>query len=430
MLGMRFTLPLALVLACKLAWAADNGETDWPQFMGPQRDATCEGVKLAAQWPKEGPRQVWKVPCATGYSGPVVADGILVLMERNGIKGAEEITRGLDAESGRELWRSSIPCDWPAKRGYTVGPSSTPAIAKGKVVCLGIQGKLRCLELKTGKLAWEKDLLKDYQAPTEGNQGWGFVTSPLIVEDLVILQVCAGQAGLVAWRIADGAEAWRTESFGSYGCSPGYMLFGQTPVVLALATGRSKALGNGDLAGLNARDGKVLWWASTGKSYYNVPSPIPGDGMVFIEGGGGDGPTVAVKLPAAGTGEAQVAWKDPEHIVRFSNYLCYRDLLFGQGNFAHGGHDWFYCLDAKEGKLLWEQKIKEKQQWLLGSDGKILHLHENGELALFDANAREGYRELARAKVIDGGWAHPALCKGKFFARSDTQLVCLDLAAH
>lgn len=417
------------VLSALLSVPAGLPAGHWPQFMGPDRNGIAEGTALSGKWPEGGPRRVWRVVCGRGHGGPAVSKGVVVLMERSKSDPGKEWTRAFDAKTGRELWKTHIPCRWPAKRGDAWGPAATPAIAKDRVVCLGIEGKLRCMALASGKGIWRKDLIRDYRATHEENKNWGFVTNPLIVGDLVIVQVCAkaSGAGLVAWRLADGKEAWRTPHFGNYSSSPGCYRAGDTAIVVSCATGSVPRLGHGDLFGFDGRTGAMVWSVRTGKFYYNCPTPVAGGGMVFLEGGGGDGPTVAVKLAKAAKGPATVAWKRPKYQVRCSNYLYYRGLLFGHGYPAHGGRHSLFCIDPADGSVLWDIKDKDTHHWLLGSDGKVLQLRENGELILFDADARRGRRILARAGVVDKTWAHPALVNGWLYVRSDTQLICLDL---
>jgi outer membrane protein assembly factor BamB len=371
------------------------------------------------------------VKCGKGYSGPVVSKGIVVLMERRKEAPDNEWTRALDAKTGREIWKMSVPCRWTAPRGDSWGPASTPATSQGKVLCLGIEGRLRCHELSSGRLVWEKDLANDYQVTGEENENYGFVTSPLAVGDLGLLQVCARSSGvgLVAWHLPDGKEAWRTPHFPNYCSSPGFFQGGDVPLVLACATNKTAALKGGDLFGFDGRTGELLWSLHTGKTYYNCPTPTAGNGMVVLEGGGGDGPTVGVKLASPVNRAPTVAWSVPNHLVRFSSYLSYRGLVFGHGYPAHGGRHLLFCIDPNDGSVLWDAKDKDIHQWLLGSDGKVLALRETGELILFDADARNGYRILARAQVVDKTWAHPALVDGRLYIRTDTQLVCLDLSA-
>src|SRR3954465_13617282 len=61
---------------------ASAGASDWPQFLGPTRDAVYAGPALAQEWPAEGPRGVWSAATGEGYSSPVVSNGRVVLCHR------------------------------------------------------------------------------------------------------------------------------------------------------------------------------------------------------------------------------------------------------------------------------------------------------------------------------------------------------------
>src|SRR5205823_9530457 len=71
---------------------------DWPQFLGPTRDGAYHGNDLASEWPKEGPRILWHAATGQGFSGPVVAEGKVILFHR--IE-KNEIVQCFDAASGR-----------------------------------------------------------------------------------------------------------------------------------------------------------------------------------------------------------------------------------------------------------------------------------------------------------------------------------------
>jgi outer membrane protein assembly factor BamB len=244
----------------------------------------------------------------------------------------------------------------------------------------------------------------------------------------------------VAFSLADGGEAWRTPDFGNYGSSPAFMMCGATPTVVVMGLGGNrKSFAGGDVMGFDAKDGTLVWSASAGKTYYNSPPPIANDGLVMIEGGGGAGPTYALAPPDPQTGstKAAVLWKDNVHQVRFSNYMIYRGLVFGQGHKSDGrSPHLLWCADAADGTITWDRppaNPKEGHQMMLASDGRILQLHENGELSMFDADARDGYKELGRAKLLDTKtngiiYAFPALVRGRLYARGNAELICVDLA--
>ena len=46
--------------------------SDWPQWMGPNRDNVWQEEGLLETFPEGGPKVVWRVPVAGGYSGPAV----------------------------------------------------------------------------------------------------------------------------------------------------------------------------------------------------------------------------------------------------------------------------------------------------------------------------------------------------------------------
>jgi outer membrane protein assembly factor BamB len=386
----------------------------------------------------------------------MVKDGILVLMERGPkpkpmpppvaaddfpaeavARLPAETVRGMNAKTGAELWRRSFPCECRGATWYW-GPCATPVGVRDRVVCQFLDGKLRCLDLKTGNPLWERDLAADFGMTRDGSQPiYQACSSPLVAGGQVVVMVCTKVVGLLALAVADGKEVWRTPGFANYGSSTGFMRMGDAEVVIAVPSDLDRKLfQNGDVLGFHAGTGRLLWRGTANKSYYNGPPPIANEGVVMVEGGDGDGPTFAFRPPESGRGEAAVLWKDPGHQVRFSNYLVYRGLVFGQGFPAHGGPVKLYCIDAKQGKLYWERKLqgaRETHHSMFASDGKVLQLHENGAISMFDASRRDGYRELARAQVVaqrEMVWSFPAMVRGLLYLRTNSEVVCLDLRAR
>ena len=64
------TLALGLLLA--YAGAAARAD-DWPQWLGPKRDGIWRETGLLEQFPKDGPRVLWREKIGPGYTGPAVA---------------------------------------------------------------------------------------------------------------------------------------------------------------------------------------------------------------------------------------------------------------------------------------------------------------------------------------------------------------------
>src|SRR5687768_13688936 len=127
---------------------------DWPQWRGPNRDAKAADFKAPKTWPNEL-IQKWKVFVGDGVATPaLVGDKVYVFTREEG----NELMRCLNAADGKELWQDkyeSLGASGPAQSFS--GPRSSPTVANGKVVTLGVRGMLSCLDAASGKVLWRKD---------------------------------------------------------------------------------------------------------------------------------------------------------------------------------------------------------------------------------------------------------------------------------
>ena len=124
---MRFVICLSFAM---LAGAGNALAQDWPQFLGPTRDGVYKGPPLAETWPAAGPRVVWSKMVGQGFSGPIVAQGRVILFHR---VGKEEVVQSLDARTGNEQWRYAYPTAYRDDFGFDEGPRAAPVVANGVV---------------------------------------------------------------------------------------------------------------------------------------------------------------------------------------------------------------------------------------------------------------------------------------------------------
>jgi len=185
---------LAISASCALA-------QDWPQWRGPNRDAKASGFTAPQTWPKEL-TQKWKVTVGLGDSTPALVGNKLYVFAR---EGDDEVIRCLDAANGKELWQEKYAAQAvsgpPAQHS---GPRSSPAVADGKVVTIGVGGILSCVDAATGKMLWRKD---DFSG------AWPrFFTasSPIVTGGLCIAQLGGeSNGGIVAYDLATGDQKWK-----------------------------------------------------------------------------------------------------------------------------------------------------------------------------------------------------------------------------
>src|SRR5256712_12036116 len=100
-----------LVLSTALSAFGD----DWPQWRGPQRNGVSQETGLLKEWPKDGPKVVWKLDdLGAGYSTPAVAAGRVYLQTNTK---DEESAIALEAKDGKQLWSTPL-----GKVGPNLGP--------------------------------------------------------------------------------------------------------------------------------------------------------------------------------------------------------------------------------------------------------------------------------------------------------------------
>jgi outer membrane protein assembly factor BamB len=241
-----FKASLITLLALPTMWLKADPATDWPQFLGPQRNGTYTGTSIAKTWPKEGLPILWQRQVGQGFSGPAVSGNRVILFHRTNNQAVVEC---MDARTGRELWKGAYPTDYRDDFGFDEGPRATPAIADGRVFTFGAEGRLSCWKLETGGQLWSVDTVSELGS-LKGF--FGRVCSPLVEGDLVILTP-GGQkdAGIVAFDAANGKVRWKaTEDEASYSSPIAVTINGQRVLLV---------LNREALVALHPKDGKVIF---------------------------------------------------------------------------------------------------------------------------------------------------------------------------
>lgn len=387
--------------------------SDWPQFLGPARNGVYHGNDLAPQWPKNGPPVLWKKNIGQGFSGPVVAEGKLILFHR---VGAQERVECLDAEKGNSLWHFDYPTAYEDTFGFDEGPRGTPAIADGKVFTFGAEGALHCLDIASGKKLWSVDAKKQFNA---GKGFFGIACSPLIEGNAVLLNVGGENgAGIAAFDRATGKLLWKaTDDEAGYAAPTAATINGQR---LALFFTR-----NG-LVACESATGKTLFqfpWRARMSASVNAATPLVIDDLIFLSASYNTG---AVLLRVKGN-SVEKLWSGDDILSNHYATSVHRDgFLYGfDGRQEQGVR--LRCVELKTGKVRWSQEELGAGTVTLAGD-RLLVLNERGELIEAQATP-EKFKETNRAQTLPSGVrAYPALANGRLFARSKDKLVCVNLA--
>lgn len=411
--------PARLTLFCCLLLTAATRATgeDWPQFRGAGRDATSKETGLLRKWPAGGPRVLWTVPVAQGYAGAAIVAGRVYHHDYDERKQEWGVYARTLAE-GRELWHFTEARVIRPNHAIT---RTVPAVDGRHVFSLDPKLGLHCLDAKTGRQIWARNLVSDYKATIPP---WYNGQNPLLESDRIVIAT-GGDAILVALDKATGKEIWRTPNPKKYVLTHASVM----PAVLGGVKQYVFGTLNGPL-GVSAADGSLLWEYPRKFNVAVAPSVLPVDGERVFMTASYDAGSVMVRVRReGGRFRAEPAWdmKLNEWNSEVHTPILHKGHMFAVGKKKRG---LFTCLTL-DGKEVWTSDGKaafELGSYML-ADGMFFVLEgKTGILRLIDASTT-GYNELASAQVLSGPdvWAPLALSDGKLIVRDLTRMIALDV---
>ena len=400
--GATWQLATSLYAADKFAAA------DWPQWLGPDRNGVSVTAGLLTTWPATGPTEVWRKELGRGFSGVSVFAGNAYTMVMDS---AGEYAVGLDAVTGKELWRTRIGPFYREGQGGD-GPRCTPTVHRGLVYVLGANGALVALDASNGARRWSVDLKKEYGSR---RPNWGFSSSPL-VEGSMLLVEGGGASGraIMAFHKSDGRLLWATLDDKIGYASPIVANLGGVRQVLFFTT-----VG---LTSVSLVNGGLHWRYKWPTPYdVNVATPVlvPPD-KVFISSAYDTGGALVQVSWEGGKAKVREVWKSKVMKNHFGTSVYYDGYIYGFDNAI------LKCIDAHTGVEQWKARGYGKGT-LIVADGHLIVLSERGKLALVKAQHNE-FVEVAAANVLKGKcWTVPSLADGRLYLRNEREIVCLDV---
>jgi len=389
-----------------------RSDSQWPGWRGPDGAGHSDETGLPVAW--DAKNVVWTTQLkGRGQSSPIAWQDRIFLTTATE-RGARREVVCIDRKNGHVLWERVAWTGEP-EGIHSMNSWASPTCAtdgQRVVACFG-NGGLHCYDLN-GNILWSRDLGRFE------NANWGFGSSPIIVENLVI-QACDADndAFLVAIDKQSGAEVWRTPRPKSRSFS--------TPLLINTGARRELVInGHSGMRSYDPSTGKELWFC-TGGSGRGTPTVVTGRGLVIVLSGRtrGDGDLMAFR--PGGSGDVTVthnAWhvrrggRDLPSPIVVDDFLIVANLRTGIGS----------CYDVTTGKLHWKNRLHGRfSASPIETGGLVYILSESGETIVIKPD-RE-YREVARSRLNaeDDEVFRTSLMPyaGHIFCRSDKRLYCI-----
>jgi outer membrane protein assembly factor BamB len=404
---------------------------DWSRFRGPGGLGLSGEKGLPTEW-SSTKNVVWKMklPGAGASSPVVVGDRVFVTSyagyglnvdEPGDLKNLVRYVVCLDRTSGKVVWQKEFPALQPESK-YAAGndswhgyATSTPAAdAENLYVFFGISGVF-CLSQADGTERWRADV---------GNKttGWGSGNSPILYENLLIVNAAVESDELVALDKATGKKVWTRKVGKGARNTPNLVQApgGGLELIVSLPGDPQ-----GKIVGLDPKTGKELWFARGIKDGgYVCPSVIAHDGVVYAIGGRKN---TAVAVRAGGRGdvsETHLLWT----VGKGSNVAspAYHD---GRLYWVHERQGTLICLDAKTGETVFEERVDPRPGIVYSSvtiaDGKIYAVSQHDGTYVFDSGKQ--FKQLAHNTFDEDARANACLAidRGQLLLRDDANIYCL-----
>jgi outer membrane protein assembly factor BamB len=461
----RYTSELLLYPAKEIATAASGPDLsmeedsvagsdpviEWPQFRGPNATGIGEGQHPPLTWDvKTGENVQWKTAIpGLGHSCPVISGGRVFLTTAVSGDPDPEIRIGnygdvgsvddttehtwhvlcLDSDSGAILWNREVHKGVPKIKRHLKGSQAncTPATdGKHVVACFGSEG-LYCFDFE-GDLLWSRDLSAiDSSFALDEEYEWGFASSPVIHEGLVIVQFdLSRDSFLAAYSLADGNKVWETprDEIPSWS-SPAIWRNSQRTELVTNASQYARSY--------DPATGKELWRLAK-KSEATIPAPVPwGDWLVICSGNRPIQPIFAIR-PGA---EGDISLKDKETSNEFIAWSQMRGGPYMPTPIVCEGYlhvcsntGVLTCIEMETGRQVYRERLGGGSYTSspVAADGRIYFTAENGEVRVVKAGP--DFELLAENGIGEICMAVPALSGGKLFIRSQHHLFALKRGAH
>jgi hypothetical protein len=411
-----------LLSLCLFASVSSALAADWPRFRGPDGSGISAEKGLPLTWSAKD-NVAWKTDLpGAGASSPTFIGDRIFLTAWTGFAvphqpgGTESDLRlhllCLDRKTGKLQWDKEVPTKGGVQKlsrdgeGYA---SSTPAADAERVYCFFGKHGVYAFD-HTGKQSWFADV-------GSGQNGWASAASPVLYGDLVIINASVESESLVALDKKTGKEKWRAK---------GIKQAWNTPLVVKNKAGKDELVVTTQpkVFGFNPATGDQLWNCNTDIGWYIVPSAVAHDGVVYCLGGRSGVIGLAVRTGGMGdVTRTHRLWTSKKG-SNVSSPVYHDGHLYWM-NDANGTA---YCAKADTGEVVYEERVPRAggvYASALLADGRIYYVGREGRTYVIAAKPQ--YELLATNDLSDRSNfdATPVAIDGRLFIRSNKALYCI-----
>ncbi len=442
-----WTVALLAALVCLQLPAATESD-NWPQFRGPDgTSVVADDPRLPETW-SATENVAWKTPVpGLGWSSPIVwGDKVFITtvvaeedyegpqpglyLPESGLTTVDGMQPGthrwtvlcLDLESGDVLWQRTahegpVQSSIHPKNSFA---SATPVTDGERVYALFGDVGLYAYDFD-GNLLWSRDIPFH-----RDGWGWGPGASPALLDDQVfVMHDNAEESYIAAFDTASGDENWRVIRDEPSAWSTPFVWTNDLRTEIVTAA-------KNEVRSYDA-DGNLLWHFAGRLTDVHVPTPIPGDNIIYVSSGyvGNDHHPVYAVLPGAqgdiSLGENQraneyIRWYDPDVGSYNPSPLLYRGIYYTL-------HDrgFFTAHDAATGRVVYDRVRIETGATFTSSpwayNGKIFALSEDGDTYVIAAGPE--YELLGKNELGELALATPAIAGRTLLVRTAAHVIAI-----
>ena len=389
---------------------------DWPQFRGPDGLGVSSETNLPVTW-SDTQNLNWRTPLpGYGASSPIALGERLYLTCYSGYGTGTPSAKMddlrlhvvcIDRDGGEIIWDTRVQPRLPVSanvrdHGYA-GP--TPA-TDGEFLYVFFG--------KTGLFKFDLDGKRIWQADVgTGTDGWGCGTSPVLYENLVIVNASVESGSLVAVDKGTGKEAWR---------APGMDSSWNTPHLVRLPNGKRELVVSvrNQILGFDPATGKQLWRCD-GIEDYVCPSVISHQGIAYVIGGR---QSRAIAVRAGGRGDVTGTHRlwEAKAGANVASPVIHKGHMY----WVSDRNKTAYCVRLSDGAVVYQKRFPgQPYASAMAGDGKIYIVTRYDGTFVLEATPE--FKQLAHNELDDEGVfnASPIVSDGKLFLRSDRFLYCI-----